>query len=272
MKLSVLPVSLFGDISSGKISMAQWAAHAQEAGTDGFDFSTMLIPNHTVTLINKLKADLKAANVRIQPFMCSDYPDFTNPDKLERGRQVDYAIRNIALVSELGFQFMRITAGQNHPGLTIEQGSDYCVECFSRIAPAGEKYGVKLVFENHYKPGAWPLVDFSFNPEAFLAVVKKMEDLPVGVNFDTANAYACGVDPVELLEKVADKVWAVHISDTAAKGRLENVEIGRGLVDFTAFFGALKKHNYSGWIDIEEASGQGFSGIDKAVKFIREFL
>ncbi|AEF85819.1 AP endonuclease, family 2 [Treponema primitia ZAS-2] len=272
MKLSILPVSFFAKINAGEISIAEWAAHAQKLGVDGYDISIMFIPNHTATLINRLKEESKNAGITIQPFMVCTYPDFTNPDALERDRQIDYLKRDIALVSDLGFQYMRITAGMNHPGLGIEEGAKRCVDCFSKVTDTAQKYGVKLVFENHSKPGAWPLIDFSFNPEAFLAVAEKIQDLPVGINFDTANAVACGANAVELLQKVIKKVWTVHLNDTSTVGKWTPIQIGQGLVDYDGIFKVLKDNKFDGWVAIEEASGNGWKGIDDAVAFARKYV
>jgi sugar phosphate isomerase/epimerase len=272
VKLSILPVSLFSKITAGEISIAQWAEYAQKHGVDGYDISIMFIPNHTATLINRLKNESKEANIGIQPFMVCTYPDFTNPDRLERDRQVDYLKRDIALVSDLGFQYIRITAGQNHPGLSIDEGAGLCTDCFSRVTDTAQKYGVKLVFENHSKPGAWPLIDFSFKPEAFLAVAEKMQDLPIGINFDTANAVACGANPAELLQRVIKKVWTVHLNDTKTIGSWTPIQIGRGLVDYDAVFSVLEKNNFNGWVSIEEASGNGWQGIDDAIVFARKYV
>lgn len=272
MKLSILPVSLFSDIIAGKISIAEWAAHAQAQGTDGYDISNMFIPNHTATLINRLKEERKAAGVTIQPVLVCCYPDFTHPDPMERERQIDYLKRDIALVSGLGFQYLRITAGQNHPGLTLADGAKRCVDCFARVSETAAKYGVRLVFENHSKPGAWPLIDFSFNPDAFLAVVEQMKDLPIGINFDTANAVACGANPRELLQAVIHKVWTVHLNDTATVGKWTPIGLGKGLVDFDAVFDVLTKHRFDGWICIEEASGNGWQGINAAIAFARTYV
>ena len=272
MKLSMVPVSLFGDIVAGKISIAEWGAHAQSRGMDGYDISIMFIPNHTATLINRLKGESQAAGIAIQPLMVCCYPDFTNPSKMERERQIDYLKRDLALVSNFGFQCIRITAGQNHPGLSIEEGAKLCTDCFARVTDTAAKYGVTLVFENHSKPGAWPLIDFSFNPEAFLAVVEKMEGLPIGVNFDTANAVACGANARELLESVIHKVWTVHLNDTATVGAWTPVSLGKGLVDFDAVFEVLARHRFDGWVCIEEASGQGWQGIDAAIAFARQHV
>ena len=136
MKLSVLPVSLFSQLSSGEMPVAAWAEYAQELGADGFDTSILFYPNHTPTTLNKIKEELKG--IQIQPVMVCCYPDFTNPDAMERERQIDYLKRDLALISDLGFQYVRITAGQNHPGLDIEEGAKVCAGCFD------DQYGGKI--------------------------------------------------------------------------------------------------------------------------------
>lgn len=272
MKLSVLPVSLFSSLVSGEMTIAQWAAYAQSRGADGFDVSSMFFPNHTATTIHRIKQELAAENITIQPVMACCYPDFTNPDKAERDRQVDYLIRDLALISDFGFRYCRITAGQNHPDMDFQEAVNRCVDCFSRVTGAAERYGVKLVFENHSKPGAWPLIDFSFDPNAFLAVCEKMKGLPVGINFDTANAAACGADPAALLEQVIDRVWTVHMNDTLTVGKWTPVSIGEGLVDYDAVFSVLNRHHFDGWVCIEEASGNGLQGIDQAIRVARRYV
>ena len=272
MKLSVLPVSLFSTISSGEMSLAQWAAYAQELGLEGFDASILFFKNSTPTFLQEIKQEMKARKIHIQPTMVSCYPDFTHPDPMEIERQIDYLTRDLALISDLGFKYARVTAGQNHPGLDLEEAAKRCVSCFERMIPVSQKYGVEMVFENHSKPGAWPLIDFSFQKEAFLSVYEKMKDLPMSINFDTANAVACGADAPQLLEMVIDKVKTIHLNDTATIGSWTPCTIGEGLVDFDSVFSILRKHAFNNWVCIEEASGKGLPGIDQAVKFARSYI
>ncbi len=273
MKLSVLPVSLFSDITSEKMSIAEWAAYAQSLGTDGFDISSMFFKNHTTTYIQSIQEELKQRGVTIQPTMVCCYPDFTNPDPVERQRQIDFFNRDVALASLFGFKYIRTTAGMAHEGLTPEQGAENAAECFRIVNETAARYGVTLCLENHAKPGAWPRVDFTFDPECFFAIYEKVKDLEhVGLNFDTANAVACGANLTELLEKVIDKVVTIHMNDTSTVGTLTSVLVGTGLVNFDEVFEVLRKHNWDGWICIEEASGLGKEGSRRAVEFARKYI
>ena len=165
-----------------------------------------------------------------------------------------------------------MTASQAHPGLGIKEGTEYCVSCFEKVLGTAEKYNIGLCLENHAKPGAWPLVDFMFDEAAFLSVFHAAFDLPIGINFDTANAVACGADACKLQETVIDRVWTVHLNDTSTIGKQTSVGLGEGLVDFDSVFSILRDHGFDGWVCIEEASGRGWQGVDKALDFARRYV
>jgi len=269
-KISCLPVSLFDKIITGEYSLADWANIAENAGLDAFDISSMFLREHTPVYISKVCEELDRAV--LPPFMMTTYPDFTNPCSLERERQLDYLVFDVAMASALGFRYVRVTAGQNHSNINFAQTVDYVLDCFKRASKRADDYGVKLVFENHAKPSAWDVVDFSFNPIAFYAIAANLDDTGVRINFDTANATACGEDVCEMYKKVADKVETIHINDTQTIGFLTSCALGEGLVDFEKFFSTVKECGYDGWFSIEEASNRGVVGIKKAVDFLRGFL
>ena len=272
MKLSILPVSLFPELTGGKMNLAEWAACAQAAGADGYDASILFFPNTAPNTVLSMKEELIRKQITIPPVMLCSYPDFTNPDPMERERQIDYFRRDIALASDFGFSCVRMTAGQAHPGLSVEKGVGYALACFEQVIDTAEKYHVKLCLENHAKPGAWPKTDFTFDPKAFLELYRAVKDMPIGINFDTANAVACGADPIRLLETVIDRVWTVHMNDTSVIGTLSPVLIGTGLVNFEEVFSLLKSRGFDGWVCIEEASGRGLDGIREAITFARRYV
>lgn len=269
-KISCLPVSLFDKIITGEYSLADWANIAENVGLDAFDISSVFLREHTAVYINRIKEELE--RVVLSPFMMTTYPDFTNPSVMERKRQLDYLAYDVAIASALGFKYVRITAGQDYKNINFVQTVDNVVECFEKAAKHAENYGIKLVFENHAKPGAWDLVDFSFHPKAFYAIASRIENTGVRINFDTANAAACGEDVCEMFRKVADKVETIHINDTQTTGFLTSCSLGAGLVDFESFFAAVKEVEYGGWFSIEEASNQGIVGIKRATDFVKKYL
>ena len=228
MKLSCLPVSLFAEIASGKIPVKEYAQLCKSLDLDGFYLGIVLLKNHTPAYIKQFKKDCD--EVGIWPAMITTYPDFTHPDPLQRDRELEYLRHDIALASNVGAKFLRITAGQAHPEMPVEKGIGLVVESFRKVAPVAEKFGIKLVYEDHSKPGAWDYMDFSNPPDIFLAIASQIAGTGIGINFDTANILVSGNDnTIEVLERVIDNVESIHVAETATIGKMDPVLIGEGL-------------------------------------------
>ena len=62
------------------------------------------------------------------------------------------------------------------------------------------------------------------------------------------------------------------MNDTATVGSWTPIGIGDGLVDFEEVFSILEEYGFDGWVCIEEASGQGLPGIQRAVQVARKYV
>lgn len=268
MKISCLPVSLFGAVQSGEMSVKDWASEAKRIGFDGCDLSMLMITGHTQTYLDSLRRDFESVGLPV--VMATTYPDFTHPDAKQRQREMDYLMRDIALCDQLGIGYLRILAGQKHDGVGLEEGISLASEHLCQIDMMARKYDVKLVFENHAKPGAWDNVDFSYPIDIFYAVFDKLKDSNIRLNFDIGNIVAQGKDPMEVLERVIDRVETVHISDMAEYGRFAPVEIGTGACPIRRVIERLNEYGFDGWYCIEEASGHGIGGIANAYSYVRK--
>ncbi|MBT3320160.1 MAG: sugar phosphate isomerase/epimerase, partial [Clostridia bacterium] len=238
MKISCLPVSLFKEIIDGDISLKQWANDAKSVGLDGIDVSMAFFKNHTPTYISTVKDDIAKAGIPI--IMATTYPDFTHPDAMQREREMEYLRRDIALCSELDVAYLRVLAGQAHPSMDIEQGTSLAIEGLKKSAKVASKYGVKLLYEDHAKPGAWHYIDFSFPPDIFLNVYRGIQHTDIGINFDTGNIVAYGDHPLPVLKQVIDDVETIHVSDMKRFGEFSPTLIGTGVVPLKEIFSYLK--------------------------------
>jgi sugar phosphate isomerase/epimerase len=267
VRLSCLPVSLFSEIIGRRMSLPQWAEKGREAGLDGIDISLLFLESHAPAYLGKLSRELQAVGMPI--IMAATYPDFTHPEALQRRRELDYLRRDIAITSQLGIRYLRVLAGQAHPRTSREDGVRWAVDGLAAAAEVARGYGVTLLYEDHSKPGAWDLYDFSFPLEIFLQVCEGLRDTDIRINFDTGNIAALGEDPLAVLTQVADRVETIHVSDMAEVGAFKPVLVGTGVVKFPELFGYLKARGFDGWLCIEEASFAGMEGIKKAVDFTR---
>ncbi|HEY4287242.1 MAG TPA: sugar phosphate isomerase/epimerase family protein [Puia sp.] len=269
MKMSCLSVSLFPAIMSGEMTIKEYAQFCKEQGLDGFDIGLILLKNHTPRYIATLKQEI--AEVGIPLVMVTTYPDFTHPDHLQREREFDFLVHDIALASAVGAKFLRVTAGQAHPDTKREEGIKWAIEYLRKAAPVSDKYGITLVYEDHSKPGAWEYMDFSNPPDIFLAIAKGIKDTSIGINFDTANILVAGHEnTVEVLDEVIDKVLTIHVAETATLGKLDPVVIGTGLVPFPDIFTYLKSKKFNGWLCLEEWGNKGKQGITQAIGYVRK--
>lgn len=267
MKVSCIPVSFFNDIISGKMTIGKWAEIGKEAGLDGIDLSIVFIKSHTPVYLDRIKKELSEAGMPI--VMVTAYPDFTYPDRLQREREFEYLRRDIALSSEIGAKYLRVLAGQAHPGVSADEGIGLAVKYLRKSVSIADKFGIKLLYENHAKPGSWHYTDFSGPSDIFLKVVEGISDTDIGINFDTANTIAHGEDPILLLKKIVKKVETIHAADTSTRGKLNHVLIGTGLTPFKEIFHILKESGFDGWICIEENSKMGIDGVRKSAKFVK---
>jgi sugar phosphate isomerase/epimerase len=270
LKITCLPVSIFGDVQSGKYTLRQWAQSAKNMGFDGIDISMLMLSSHVQTYLDKVKNDLHEVGIPI--VMATTYPDFTHPDPRQREREADYLMRDIAVCDQLDITYLRVLAGQSHEGVGREEGVKLAVDKLRDIDRKARKYDVKLVFENHARCGAWYRMDFSYPVDIFLDVLDGLRDTAIRLNFDIGNIVSQGRDPLPILEKVIDRVETVHISDMSHYGQFEPVEIGTGVSPIEPVLKRLKAYGYDGWICLEEASGQGMLGIERAMTYLQSVL
>ncbi|HVY69511.1 MAG TPA: sugar phosphate isomerase/epimerase family protein [Verrucomicrobiae bacterium] len=169
---------------------------------------------------------------------------------------------NAGLASRMGIKLVTFHAGflpheESDPAFTkllrrIEQISDV----FAR-------HGIELGFETGQETA-----------ETLACFLRKLGRPGVGVNFDPANMilYDKG-NPIESLRALAPWLKQCHIKDarrTKTTGTWgEEVVVGTGEVDWTAFFEVLREARYNGFCSIErEAGNQRVADIRAARQFI----
>jgi sugar phosphate isomerase/epimerase len=165
---------------------------------------------------------------------------------------------------------IRVTAGQAHPQTSRREGVTWVVEGLKLALDAADQAKVKLVYENHSKPGCWQYTDFSLITDIFLEIADRLKGMAMGILFDTANPLVYGDEPLPILEQVIDQVRCIHAADTHKRGILEPARLGTGLIPFDSIFTYLKHAGFDGWISMEEASNLGEVGVRDAANFIRQ--
>lgn len=267
MKISCLPVAMFPQFINGEMNIPKWACEGASIGLDGVDISTHFFTNHSPSHLVPLKKSLDKSGISI--IMVTAYPDFTHPDPLQRDRELLYLSRDIALASQLEARYVRVLAGQAHPGIDRTASIQNVITNLEKAADIASNFGITLVYENHSKPSAWQYTDFSHPTDIFLEILEGILGTGIKVNFDTANVIAYGDDTMELLNKVINYVETIHVADTSTYGKLTPARIGSGLAPLEDIFSVLKARGFEGWLCIEECVSTTVESIKESVKIVR---
>jgi sugar phosphate isomerase/epimerase len=238
---------------------------AARLGLDGADISVTHLPHGGPAALHAVRRE--AADVGVEIVMLATYSDFTHPEPAVRAREIDGVRALIAAGVELGVRFLRLTAGQNHPGIPPNAGLDWAAEGLAACLPDAAAAGVRLLYENHVRGAVWTYNDWTQPAERFLEVVRRTAGTPLGILFDTANCLVLHDDPLDVLRQVKDRVAAIHLSDIRRPGAFEPTVIGTGAAPIEPLLRIMVEHGFDGWVSIEEASRTGDNGFRKAVAF-----
>lgn len=268
MRLSCLPVSLYPDLASGRLSLGGWFRTAAALGLDGADLSVAHVTARAPAALEALRREAEGAGVQI--VMLATYTDFTDPDPAARARQADELRGWVADAARLGASFLRVTAGQSRPEVSEEDGLAWAAEGLTACLADAGAAGVGLLYENHVRGAYWTANDFTQPAARFLEVVRRTAGSGLGVLFDTANPLALGDDPLAVLRQVRGRVGAVHLSDIRRAGAFEPTVLGTGAAPVPELLRALVAGGFDGWLSIEEASRTGEDGFRRAVAYADE--
>lgn len=109
-----------------------------------------------------------------------------------------------------------------------------------------KEYGFNFAIHNHgYGDKLYPTLE---------SIYLKVKDLDprIGMCHDIGYSMLMGIDPAAVTIKYAGRMFDIHIKDvTTATEEGKDCELGRGIIDFPAFFKALRTIKYKGMCSIE---------------------
>lgn len=289
VRLSAFPKCYLDQISHAKtMSVEDWINEAMDLDCDGLEmYEGFLWYPEDHAYILGIGDRIRAAGFEMPMLCCS--PDFTNPDPDARRAAVVHQLRMIEVASMLGGPGVvcRVLSGPRYPEVEREQGLRWVVECIEACLPKARELGVILGIENHYKDGHWRYPEFAQKMDVFLDLLSRIKERDFfGVQFDPSNAIVAGDDPIELLERVKDRVVSMHASDRylepghtldelrQADGTLgyspflNHGVVGKGLNDYDRIFTILANSGYRGWVSIEDGMN-GFDEMAESLAFLR---
>jgi inosose dehydratase len=144
-----------------------------------------------------------------------------------------------------------------------------------------EETGLRTVFHPHCG-------GYVETPAEIDRLLSRTDASLLGLVLDTGHIVYGGGDPLDILDRHAPRVWHVHFKDCdpavsararkAGLGYLAAVreqlfcELGAGAVDFAAMVKALQRHDYDGWIVVEQDVFPGCGTPVESAERSRAFL
>lgn len=109
---------------------------------------------------------------------------------------------------------------------------------------AGE-YGIRVCFHNHPKPTAL------WNPDTVWKAVQDRHD-NIGFCADVGHWASSGLDPLEVIRKIAPRVRSFHMKDRELTGVWSHDRpFGTGIMDHISILDEVRKHGFAGNVSIE---------------------
>jgi sugar phosphate isomerase/epimerase len=275
LKLAAFPKCYMDDLCVHcTMTIFDWITLAEKElkpfGVTGLEMYHGFLISHEPDYLAEVKGALDAAGFAM-PMFCAS-PDFTSPDPAHRRTEVEKQKRMIAASAALGGETCRVLSGQRRPEVSREQGVQWVVECIESLLPFAEERGIILTMENHFKDNYWAYPEFAQKMDIFCEIVDRIKSPRFGVNYDPSNTLLANEDPLELLDRVKDRVVSMHASDRRPRPGVEigpegitdytqliHGEIGTGVNNFDAIFTTLRSVGFEGWVSIED----GVNGMEE---------
>lgn len=288
--LAAFPKGFFTDLVSRKMSIFQWIDLAGTLGLDGVELYPRFFESFTTGYVLKVRTEATTRGLQI-PMMCNS-PDFTNPDEVERAREIERTRHMLEVTADLGGRWCRVLSGQNRPGLREDEALKWVIDAITLLLPHAERTGVTMVIENHYKDGLWLFPEFAQSHQRYLAILDGVVSPWFQAQYDPSNAVVAGEDPYALLERVLPRLGTMQASDRYLEGGtvedlkkmsgdaqhgyakiLKHGVTGRGLNDYDRIFSTLGRAGWSGWVSIEDGEGptvdEGMANLRASAEFLR---
>ncbi len=125
-------------------------------------------------------------------------------------------------------------------GITTEE-----LDALDVLEKLAIEYDLKVCFHNHPKPTRL------WNPDTVWAAIKDRH-ANIGYCADLGHWASSGLDPLEVIKKIAPRVHAFHMKDREAIGKwTHDRPFGTGVIQLMPILDEVRKHGFAGNVSIE---------------------
>lgn len=158
-------------------------------------------------------------------------------------------------ISAVSFGVTGISKDEAEARKTFELGKKlnlYCIntesiEALDTLEKLAKEYDIKVCFHNHPKRPAYDM----WNPDFVFNTIKDRHK-NIGICADIGHWATSGLDPLEVIRKVAPRVLSFHMKDRDSIEKWSHDRpFGTGVIDNIAILDEVRKYGFSGNVTIE---------------------
>lgn len=166
-------------------------------------------------------------------------------------------------------------------GLSTEEWKIFAEGANLVASEVKAKTGLRTVFHHH-------CAGYVETPSEIDQLMALTDSSLLGLVLDMGHYKFGGGDPLAALIKHQSRIWHIHFKDCHAEIALQSkkegwdyfksvgsgvfCELGQGAVDFPAIVSELNKHNYDGWIVVEQDVLPGMGNPKVCARRNREYI
>lgn len=189
------------------------------------------------------------------------YTDFgaETPGIPFREMQVLYVAELARLARDLGGGMVRVFTAFERPGASYRDAWAGCVAALKEASRRAAEFGVTLAVQNHH--------DLAAHHDALFDLLSDVDEPNCRAAFDAWAPALQGVDLPHAVRKMAPFIVHTTVADYQPRPRftlrsslsnysplpaaMRAVPVGQGIIDYPAFFAALREIGYDGFVAYE---------------------
>src|SRR5262245_44446933 len=257
LKLSLAAYSMRQslDLKKPTMTLFEFIDFAAELPLDAVELTSYYFAETSDEYLNKLKAHAAKKKLAISGVPVGN--NFCRRDADEYRKQIQLVKDWTERTAKLGAKTVRIFAGTQEKGDTLELAQKRVVTAIEECCPVAEKLGVYLALENHG--------GITDTPEHLLDLVKPVKSKALGVNIDTGNFRTA--DPYADIAKIAPYGVVSQVkTEVYPGGRKQDADLAKVVK-------ILKDANFHGYVALEyEAAEDPKVAVPKHVKELRKLI
>ncbi len=228
---------------------------------------------------------------RLKLACIAGYTDFCaeadSPGIPLREMQILYVSELARMAKDLGGNLVRIFTGFERTNLSYDQQWEWCVQSIKECAIRAAEFDTTVGVQNHH--------DIAAEYQSMLDLLQEINEPNCKAMFDAWSPALHGTDIVDAIRKLSNYIVHTTVADYVRRPRfkyipkyvnyerqvdvIRAVPMGKGFIDYKAFFDALKEVGFNGYVGYEMCSllegGGSEDNLDRCasqfIKYMKDY-